>query len=107
VDGIMIYTIGFPTEETVHVSHGALTGPGGQPVQGGTRTKVKKPDGSLKDLASDTGGGYFEFGPLQPLSATFARIADELHRQYWLGFKPHALDGESHTIDVKVKRKGL
>jgi hypothetical protein len=34
-------------------------------------------------------------------------IVDELHQQYVLGFKPAALDGKLHRLDVKVKRPGV
>jgi hypothetical protein len=35
------------------------------------------------------------------------QIADELHRQYAIGFTPSALDDRMHRIVVKVKRPGL
>jgi hypothetical protein len=41
------------------------------------------------------------------MAATFAKVADELHRQYALGFEPSKLDGKSHRLEVKVKRPGL
>jgi hypothetical protein len=36
------------------------------------------------------------------LSATFAKIADELHHQYAIGFTPPALDGKMHALEVRV-----
>ena len=41
------------------------------------------------------------------LAATAQRIADELHRQYVLGFSPQTLDDKVHRIDVKVRKPGL
>ena len=41
-----------------------------------------------------TGGGYFELTQTTELSSTFTRIADELHRQYVLGFTPASFDGK-------------
>jgi len=41
------------------------------------------------------------------LSATFARVADELHRQYEIGYRVPSLDGKVHTIEVRVTRPGL
>ena len=32
----------------------------------------------------------------------FARVAEELHSQYVLGFDPLKRDGKVHTIEVKV-----
>ena len=43
----------------------------------------------------------------QDLSETFVRVADELHRQYWLGFVPRKLDGKTHEIEVKVRKRGM
>jgi VWFA-related protein len=56
--------------------------------------------------AVETGGGYAEIAPRDDLGATFARIADELHSQYLLGFAP-AGDGKRHEIDVRVSEGGM
>jgi hypothetical protein len=32
---------------------------------------------------------------------------EELHQQYLLGFSPAARDGRVHTLEVRVKPKGL
>jgi Ca-activated chloride channel family protein len=61
------------------------------------------PDPSLSVVAQDTGGGYFELNVHADLAETFARVADELHSQYLLGFAPPARDGKVHKIEVKVK----
>ena len=64
-------------------------------------------DSSLASLTNDTGGGHFEVKGADDLSATFLRVADELHHQYVLGFTPVARDGKTHKIDVKLKKPGL
>ena len=64
------------------------------------------PDPSLGRVADDTGGGYFELMPRDNLQTTFARVADELHQQYLLGFTPPARDGKTHKIEVKLKQDG-
>jgi len=64
------------------------------------------PDPSLGRVADDTGGGYFELMPRDNLQTTFARVADELHQQYLLGFAPTVRDGKTHKIEVKVKQDG-
>ena len=69
--------------------------------------RVQPPDPALKDIAEESGGGYFELGPEEDLSGTFARVAEELHRQYWLGFTPTKLDGKSHKLEVKVRGADL
>jgi VWFA-related protein len=66
-----------------------------------------EPDPGLTMLATDSGGRYFELQPQDDLSATFARVADELHRQYEIGYRVPSFDGKLHTIEVKVTRPGL
>ncbi len=68
---------------------------------------ITKPDSGLKKIASETGGGYFELKSGDELNATFTRVADELHRQYVLGFTPTDLDGKLHKLDVVVNRPGM
>jgi Ca-activated chloride channel family protein len=66
-----------------------------------------RPDRRLRELAEQTGGGYFELTRTVDLNTTFTRVADELHRQYVLGFSPEALDGQLHKLDVRVKVPGM
>jgi len=65
------------------------------------------PDPGLGTVAVDTGGGYFELRSRDDLGATFARVADELHQQYLLGFAPPARDGKVHKIEVRIRQDGL
>lgn len=65
------------------------------------------PDEGLAKIAGVTGGGYFELTSTDDLAATFSRVADELHRQYALGFTPDKLDGKMHAIEVHVAGDGL
>lgn len=69
--------------------------------------RLAKPDPGLRKLAMESGGGYFELDSSADLAATFQRVADELHRQYALGFEPAKLDGKVHALEVRVKRKGM
>jgi Ca-activated chloride channel family protein len=65
------------------------------------------PDAGLALVAEHTGGGYIEIRPNQDLGAAFARVADELHSQYLLGFVPPRKDGKVHEVEVRVGQKGL
>ena len=56
----------------------------------------------LPRLAADTGGGFYEILPRDDLGAAFAKVADELHRQYLIGFVAPAADGKVHKLEVKV-----
>jgi Ca-activated chloride channel family protein len=66
-----------------------------------------KPDGGLKRLAEETGGGYFLLEKTAALGPTFSRVAQELHSQYLLGFRPAVLDNKTHKLLVKLKKPGL
>jgi VWFA-related protein len=65
-----------------------------------------KPDEGLPKIAAATGGGYFELTSTNDLGATFAKVADELHHQYALGFTPQKLDGKMHSLDVRLEGSG-
>jgi Ca-activated chloride channel family protein len=66
------------------------------------------PDPGLGVVAEQTGGGYTEIRPGQDLAEAFARVVDELHSQYLLGFAPPKRDGKVHEIDVRiVSQKGM
>jgi VWFA-related protein len=65
------------------------------------------PDAGLARVAEESGGGYTEIRPGEDLAEAFARVADELHGQYLLGFAPPKRDGKTHDVDVRVTAKGL
>jgi VWFA-related protein len=65
------------------------------------------PDPRLHGLASESGGGYFLLNDGSDLGPTFARVADELHRQYLIGYELPEADGERHTVDVRVNPSDL
>ena len=73
----------------------------------GVRNRRTRPDGSLKRLAEETGGGYFELRETDELGATFTRVSQELHSQYVLGFSPPKRDGKTHSLTVRVKGQGM
>jgi Ca-activated chloride channel family protein len=106
-DNVMVYAIGLATERRVTGRDarrgGVIIGPA--PIR--PRVEIQHPDPGLPRIAAETGGGYFELRRTSDLRATFARVADELHRQYALGFEPPKLDGKSHKLEVRVKRDGL
>jgi VWFA-related protein len=61
------------------------------------------PSAELKDIASDSGGGYFDLLPTADLASSFARLADELHHTYLLGLTTTKLDGRTHRLEVRVR----
>jgi Ca-activated chloride channel homolog len=73
----------------------------------GQRQVKSKPDGGLKKIADETGGGYFELEKTADLAPTFTRVAQELHSQYVIGFAPTLLDNKVHKLTVRMKQPGM
>jgi VWFA-related protein len=73
----------------------------------GRGTQQTRPNRWLENVATDTGGGYYELSEQDDLNKVFTRIALELHQQYLLGFTPEKLDDKVHKLDVKVKRPNM
>jgi hypothetical protein len=73
----------------------------------GVRMVRSSPDDSLRRLAEETGGGYFELERTADLGTTFTRVAQELHSQYALGFTPTTLDSRVHRLEVRIKKAGM
>jgi len=66
------------------------------------------PQKYLQQLAEKTGGRYFKGGDLNTIRQSFVQVAEELRRQYVLGYHPvEAGRGEMRTIKVKVNRENL
>jgi Ca-activated chloride channel family protein len=84
---------------------GGFGGYGGRRGFGGTGGD--EPDPGLRELADESGGGYFALDGTENLGDTFARVADELHRQYLLGYAPPEDDGRIHQIEVRTKDPSL
>jgi VWFA-related protein len=101
-EDVMVYAIGLTGRGAV-----AMPGSRGSGGFGGGFGANPGPDPGLATIAAETGGGYFELTRADNLAATFSRVADELHRQYAMGFEPTKLDGKRHKLQVKVKRPGM
>src|SRR4051794_21304433 len=89
-DEVMIYAIGL---ESVYFN--------------GQQRVRTKPDGGLRKIADETGGGYFELTKTAELAPAFTKIAQELHSQYVIGFAPTLLDNKVHKLMVKMKQPGM
>lgn len=117
-ENVMVYAIGLAVDQgqngqpglSGRVPLGGRPGMGGRGFGGGGfgggAPFIVGPDPGLKDLAAATGGGYFELTSSHDLLRTFSRVADELHRQYALGFTPPSLDGKLHELQVKIDDAG-
>jgi VWFA-related protein len=118
-EDVMVYAIGLASSDSRGFGYGGYPrggfgrggfgrgGFGGGPFGGGHRSyAADKPDEGLPKIAAATGGGYFELTSTNDLGATFAKVADELHHQYALGFTPQKLDGKRHSLDVRLEGPG-
>jgi Ca-activated chloride channel family protein len=114
-EDVMVYAIGLAGRSFAGGRRGGRGGGFGRGGRGGgyggygggRRPTPEKPDEGLPKIATATGGGYFELTSTADLSTTFARVANELHHQYVLGFTPPVLDGKMHKLDVHIKRPGM
>jgi Ca-activated chloride channel family protein len=126
-ENVMVYAIGLAGENGMPAGRGGDRGgrglgpggfgspggfgggPGGRGLgsYGGGRPQLEKPDEGLPKIAAATGGGYFELMTAKNLASTFARVAEELHHQYALGFTPEKLDGKMHDLTVHLSRPDL
>ena len=106
-EDVMVYGVGLAGRAPGRGmrGRGGYGGYGGWGGPAGGRTQ--RPDEGLAKLAAESGGGYFELESTDDLGATFARVADELHRQYAMGFTPEKLDGKTHKLEVRVKKPGM
>jgi Ca-activated chloride channel homolog len=100
-EDVMIYAIGMRSRRRQPRMPGI--GPGGLEAA----MLADLPDPGLARVAEETGGGYAEIRPSEDLAAAFARVADELHGQYLLGYAPPKRDGKVHDVSIRVTAKGL
>jgi Ca-activated chloride channel family protein len=98
-EDVMVYAIGMRSRGARQMQPGI--GPGGLQAM----MTADLPDPGLARVAEETGGGYTEIRFGQDLVAAFARVADELHSQYLLGFAPPKRDGKTHDLDVRVSKR--
>jgi VWFA-related protein len=82
----------------------------GQPMPGTSKADYDRADKYLHALADETGGRLYQANDTRQLADAFSRIAEELRRQYSLGYYPksdNADDNARREIKVRVKRSDL
>ncbi len=82
----------------------------GVALPGTTKADYDRADKYLHALADETGGRLYQANDTQQLADAFTRIAEELRRQYSLGYYPKTEGAESserRQIKVKVKQPNL
>lgn len=85
-------------------------GGGGGGGAGTSRGDYDRADAYLQEMAGRTGGRLYRADSLRDLTQSFAYIAEELRRQYSLGYYPKTTAraaGERRQISVRVSRPDL
>jgi VWFA-related protein len=98
--GGMILNLPFPG------SGGGRGGPGGG---GSTPGDYKRAGEYLHEIAQESGGRYFHGDTVVGISSAFAQVAEELRRQYSIGYYPTPVGqpGQRREIKVRVSEPGL
>ena len=82
----------------------------GAPTPGSTKEDYDLANRYLHALADKTGGRLYQANDTRQLSDAFGSIAEELRRQYTIGYYPKAAgvaDGERREIRVRVRQPNL
>jgi len=99
----------FPGRSTSQVIYGSPSN-GGVPPPGTTKADYERADQYLHELANKTGARLYQANDPGQLAQAFSRIAEELRRQYSIGYYPQtsALQGgERRQIKVRVHKPNL
>lgn len=99
----------FPGTTSSQVIYGTSS-TGGVPLPGSTKADYERGDRYLHKLAEKTAGRLYQANDTAQLAAAFASVAEELRRQYSLGYYPQRGDVKSDArrqIKVIVKRANL
>jgi VWFA-related protein len=83
---------------------------GGVPLPGTTQADYDRADQYLRQLADKSGGRLYLANDTSQLAQAFSRIAEELRRQYSLGYYPQTATAEGddrRQIKVKVRQPNL
>lgn len=83
--------------------------PNGGGIPGSSRDEYMRADAYLNDLANKTGARLYRADNLRSMAQSFAYIAEELRRQYSLGYYPKtvAQAGQRRQIKVRVMQPNL
>jgi VWFA-related protein len=79
-------------------------------LPGTTKADYDRADKYLHELAEKTGARLYQANDTTQLAQAFTRIAEELRRQYSLGYYPQTSadnSGERRQIRVKVRKPNL
>lgn len=83
--------------------------PGGPGGGGSTPAELRRGVEYLHELANVSGGRFYRGDTIVGLSSSFSEVADELRRQYSIGYypSPPGRSGEKRAIRVTTNQSGL
>jgi Ca-activated chloride channel family protein len=118
-----VYSVAYNTANSLPINAGGLprrggiilnfpfpgSGRGGGPGMGGPDPgDYRRADQYLHEIAQESGGRFFRGDTIVGLSSAFAELADELRRQYSIGYYPPAgQSGQRRAIKVRVNQPDL
>jgi VWFA-related protein len=84
-------------------------GGGGRGPAGSSRQEYEIANRYLRDLSENTGGREYQADSMQNLASAFANVAEELRRQYSIGYYPKrpAQPGQRRQIRVRTNQPNL
>jgi VWFA-related protein len=112
-----VYSVAYTTTNSLPINAGGLprrggiilnfpfpgTGGGGPGNGGPSAGDYRRADEYLHEIAEESGGRYFRGDTLVGLSSAFAQVAEELRRQYSIGYYPAGgQPGQRRNIKVRV-----
>lgn len=118
-----VYSVAYNTANSLPINAGGLPGQrggilnfpfpfpgggGGPGIGGPGPADYRRADEYLKEIARESGGRFFRGDTFVGLGSAFAQVADELRRQYSIGYYPPAgPPGQRRTIKVRVRQPDL
>jgi Ca-activated chloride channel homolog len=117
-----VYSVAYNTANSLPINAGGLPGRrggilnfpfpfpggGGPGIGGPGPADYRRADEYLQEIARESGGRFFRGDTFIGLGSAFAQVADELRRQYSIGYYPPAgPSGQRRTIKVRVKQPDL
>jgi VWFA-related protein len=93
------------TTSRVTYSSPTVTGPNGGPLPGATQADYDRANRYLNELADKTAGRLYRANDPAQLAHAFSQIAEELRRQYSLGYYPQSADGSAASASAADRRQ--
>jgi len=105
--GVLVYPVRYDTWSDMQANFSSRLPLGAtRTMPGSTKEEHEAASRRLKELATRTGARYYEVENIGATKRAFASIAEELRRQYWLGYYPAntARDGRYRKIRVTINQ---